>query len=81
MDDNKKVCVIGAGRAGLTSIKCLLDAEFEVKCFEKDSYIGGRWNVNNQNAIPRSFARNIPKYFVMLFGFPSTREISNIHDS
>lgn len=62
MDDNKKVCVIGAGPAGLTSIKCLLDAAFEVKCFEKDSYIGGRWNVNNQNAVPRSFISNIPKH-------------------
>ena len=70
MDDNKKVCVIGAGPAGLTSIKCLLDAEFEVKCFEKDSYIGGRWNVNNQNAIPRSFARNIPKYLSCYSDFP-----------
>lgn len=70
--ENKNVClsacVIGAGPEGLTSINCLLDAEFKVKCFEKDSYIGGRWNENNHNTITRSFISHI-------------HAISNIHAS
>lgn len=39
-----KVCVVGAGPAGLTTIKQLLDEGHEVVCFEKGSGIGGIWH-------------------------------------
>jgi len=38
-----KVCVIGAGPAGLTTIKQLRDEGHEVVCFEKNANIGGIW--------------------------------------
>jgi dimethylaniline monooxygenase (N-oxide forming) len=38
-----KVCVIGAGPSGLTTIKQLLDEGHDVTCFEKNENIGGIW--------------------------------------
>ncbi|MEE8058825.1 MAG: NAD(P)-binding domain-containing protein [Pseudomonadales bacterium] len=38
-----KVCVIGAGPSGLTTIKQLLDEGHDVSCFEKNENIGGIW--------------------------------------
>jgi dimethylaniline monooxygenase (N-oxide forming) len=39
-----KVCVVGAGPSGLTTIKQLLDERHEVVCFEKGGSIGGIWH-------------------------------------
>jgi cation diffusion facilitator CzcD-associated flavoprotein CzcO len=39
-----KICVIGAGPSGLTTIKQLLDEGHAVQCFEKSSDIGGIWH-------------------------------------
>lgn len=38
-----RVCVIGAGPSGLTTIKQLLDEGHDVTCFEKNDGIGGLW--------------------------------------
>lgn len=38
-----KVCVVGAGPCGLTTIKQLLDEGHEVVCFDKNSDVGGIW--------------------------------------
>lgn len=38
-----KVCVIGAGPSGLTTIKQLRDEGHDVTCFEQDDGIGGIW--------------------------------------
>jgi dimethylaniline monooxygenase (N-oxide forming) len=40
---NKRVCVVGAGVAGLVTAKVLKDDGFEVVIFEKESAIGGVW--------------------------------------
>jgi dimethylaniline monooxygenase (N-oxide forming) len=45
-----KVCVIGAGPAGLTTIKQLLDEGHEVVCFERQSNIGGLWYRHEDDA-------------------------------
>ena len=39
-----KICVIGAGPNGLTTIKQLLDEKHDVVCFEKNTDIGGIWH-------------------------------------
>lgn len=39
-----RYCIIGAGPAGLASLKAMLDAGHEVDCFEKSDVIGGHWN-------------------------------------
>lgn len=38
-----KVCVIGAGPSGLTTIKQLLDEKHEVICFDNNESLGGIW--------------------------------------
>ena len=38
-----RVCVIGAGPSGLTTIKQLLDEGHDVTCFERNDNIGGIW--------------------------------------
>ncbi|WP_226576322.1 flavin-containing monooxygenase [Acuticoccus sediminis] len=38
-----KVCVVGAGPSGLTTIKQLLDEGHEVVCHDKNSDVGGIW--------------------------------------
>ncbi|NDK92303.1 NAD(P)-binding domain-containing protein [Gordonia desulfuricans] len=42
-----KVCVVGAGPCGLTTIKQLLDEGHEVVCFDKNADIGGLWLRHN----------------------------------
>ena len=42
----KKFCVIGAGPAGLASVKALLDAGYEFDCFERSDNVGGHWNTD-----------------------------------
>ena len=39
-----RYCIIGAGPAGLASLKAMLDAGHEIDCFEKSDVIGGHWN-------------------------------------
>ena len=70
MAEKTKVCVIGAGLAGLTSVKCMQDVGFTVKCFEKENHLGGRWHPNNKNAIPRSTVTNMPQYKSCYSDFP-----------
>ena len=38
-----RVCVIGAGPSGLTTVKQLLDEGHDVTCFERNDNIGGIW--------------------------------------
>jgi cation diffusion facilitator CzcD-associated flavoprotein CzcO len=42
-----KVCVIGAGPSGLTTIKQLLDEGHDVTCFDRNEHLGGIWYRNN----------------------------------
>jgi cation diffusion facilitator CzcD-associated flavoprotein CzcO len=42
-----KVCVIGSGPSGLTTIKQLLDEGHDVTCFDKNEHLGGIWYRNN----------------------------------
>lgn len=41
-----RYCVIGAGAAGLSATKLLLDAGHEVECFERSDRPGGHWNTD-----------------------------------
>jgi len=45
----EKVCVIGAGSSGLTTMKALKEAGVPFDCFEMGSDIGGNWRYNNDN--------------------------------
>jgi flavin-binding monooxygenase-like protein len=39
-----RVCVVGAGAAGLTAVKNLKEAGFGVDCYERETGVGGAWN-------------------------------------
>ena len=65
-----KVCVIGAGLSGLAATKCMLDAQFEITCFEKDNNIAGRWNPNSRNPIPPCTVTNLPHFLSGFSDFP-----------
>jgi dimethylaniline monooxygenase (N-oxide forming) len=45
-----KVCVVGAGPLGLTTIKQLLDEGHQVTCFEKQNDLGGLWYRSGDDA-------------------------------
>lgn len=44
-----RICVIGAGCSGLTSVKALKEAGLPFDCFEMSSGIGGNWRYDNDN--------------------------------
>ena len=72
---DKSVCVIGAGMCGLAALKCMKDAGFLVKCFDKDKFVGGRWNNENSNPICRSTITNIPKSMSCYSDFPLKKNL------
>lgn len=49
MTATKRVCVVGAGPAGLVSAKSLIEAGLQVDCFETSPEIGGHWVLDNPN--------------------------------
>jgi len=60
----RRVCVVGAGPAGLVATKTLLHAGLDVDCFEMSSTIGGHWVIDNPNgraAAYRSLRTNTTK--------------------
>lgn len=40
----KRYCIVGAGPAGLATLKAMLDSGYDVDCFEKSDTVGGHWN-------------------------------------
>jgi cation diffusion facilitator CzcD-associated flavoprotein CzcO len=64
-----RVCVVGAGPAGLVSAKTLLRAGLEVDCFELSPAIGGHWVIDNPNgrsAAYRSLETNTTQHMSRL---------------
>jgi cation diffusion facilitator CzcD-associated flavoprotein CzcO len=49
MPQNPRVCVIGAGVSGLTTVKALGDWGVEHTCFEASDDVGGNWYFRNPN--------------------------------
>ena len=47
--DTPQVCVIGAGASGLAAGKALADRGIIFDWFEKGSYVGGLWQIDNDN--------------------------------
>lgn len=75
-----KVCVIGAGSSGLTTIKALLAQQVPFDCFEMGSDIGGNWRFNNDNgrsAAYRSLHIDTSKERMQFSDFPMPAEYPN----
>ncbi|KAI1892029.1 hypothetical protein AGOR_G00149780 [Albula goreensis] len=83
----RRVAVIGAGCAGLTSIKCCLDEGLEPVCFESSNDIGGLWKYKDRPepercSIYRSLVVNTSKEMMCFSDFPMPDHYPNyMHNS
>lgn len=78
-----KVAIIGCGAAGLTAIKCCVDAGLQSTCFEQQSWLGGVWKYCDEvlpNIIPsvhHSTVTNTSKIMTAFSDFPMPKELPN----
>ncbi|CAJ0960378.1 unnamed protein product, partial [Mesorhabditis belari] len=78
----QKVCVIGAGSAGLAAIKSAKEYGLEVIAYEKSSYYGGIWNFKADDCsglgnVMKSTILNTSKEFISMSDFPTKKEDAN----
>lgn len=75
-----RVCVIGAGSSGLTTMKALLARGIPFDCFEISSDIGGNWrydNENNRSAAYRNLHIDTSKERMQFSDFPMPADYPN----
>ncbi|KAL5012789.1 hypothetical protein ScPMuIL_011340 [Solemya velum] len=75
----KKIAVIGAGASGLTAVKCCLDEDLELVCYERTESIGGLWYFtpeirDGQGCINKSTVVNSSKEMMCFSDFPMPQE-------
>lgn len=76
----KQVAIIGAGAAGLTCLKSLLDVGIQPVVFEKSDRLGGLWNIDGlepEQVGPayRSLITNTSKQMMAFSDFPFPKEV------
>ncbi|XP_070549358.1 dimethylaniline monooxygenase [N-oxide-forming] 2-like [Ptychodera flava] len=80
MAAEKRVAIVGAGVAGLTSIKSCLEEGLEPFCFERHDKLGGVWYYTNElrqgqgSAVYDSVVTNTSKEFMSFSDFPFPKE-------
>ncbi|KAF8358667.1 hypothetical protein PRIPAC_93662 [Pristionchus pacificus] len=82
----RNICVVGAGAAGLPSIRHALLYGFNVVCYEAQSELGGLWRFNPEDTeyscVMRSTVINTSKEFTAYSDFPPLPEEPNfMHNS
>ncbi|XP_070549371.1 dimethylaniline monooxygenase [N-oxide-forming] 2-like [Ptychodera flava] len=76
----KRVAIVGAGVAGLTSIKSCLEENLEPICFERHDKLGGVWNYSRElrpgqgSALYNSVVSNDSKEMMTFSDFPYPKE-------
>jgi dimethylaniline monooxygenase (N-oxide forming) len=55
MAEAEKVCIIGAGGAGIAAVQVLGARGIPFDCFEKGSFIGGNWRYENDNGMSSAY--------------------------
>uniref|UniRef100_A0A8C7FT75 Flavin-containing monooxygenase n=1 Tax=Oncorhynchus kisutch TaxID=8019 RepID=A0A8C7FT75_ONCKI len=84
---SRRVCVIGGGSSGLTSIKSCLDEGLEPTCFESSDDIGGLWRFKenpeaDRASIYHSVIINTSKEMMCFSDFPIPAHFPNyMHNS
>ncbi|XP_005102594.1 flavin-containing monooxygenase 5-like, partial [Aplysia californica] len=78
----RRVCIVGAGVSGLTSVKCCLEEGLEPMCLEQDSDLGGLWNFTDKvrpgyPSLYRSCVINTSKEMTCYSDFPIPKEYPN----
>ena len=53
MGDIKKLCIVGAGFAGLTAARVFKALNYDIIVYEKDAQVGGVWSASA--ALPRCY--------------------------
>ncbi|GBL81286.1 Dimethylaniline monooxygenase [N-oxide-forming] 2 [Araneus ventricosus] len=89
MDTEKKtkICVIGGGSSGLAAIKCCLEEDLDVVCYEKSDYFGGLWKYHSDDAdgkpsVMKSTVINTSKEMSAFSDFPPPEKFANfMHNS
>jgi len=56
LDEQPRVCVVGAGMSGLAAVDALARAGFAVTCYEAGSGVGGRWRYENDSGRSAAYA-------------------------
>lgn len=81
MTDRKRVCIIGSGASGLTSIKACLDEGMQPVCYERADYIGGLWQYNpsqhERACVYKSTVINTSKEMMCFSDFPVPKDFAN----
>ncbi|XP_054739789.1 senecionine N-oxygenase-like isoform X1 [Anastrepha obliqua] len=85
-----RICVVGAGTAGLAAVKHSLAQDFDVVCYDKGNAIGGQWvytdptgikcEQNVHSSIYEELRTNVPKEMMAYpdFEYPSSLKQSFI---
>lgn len=82
-----RICVIGAGSAGLVAAKTCLEEGFDVVVYEKTSYTGGLWRYHEDDSegvasVTKTTVINTSKEFNAFSDFPPPPEFPNyMHNS
>ena len=73
-----RICVIGAGPAGIITAKLCIEAGYEVKVYEQEAAAGGVWlyspDTNRHSAMYETLRTNIPKQIMAFPGIPYPKE-------
>ncbi|XP_076333899.1 flavin-containing monooxygenase 5-like [Tachypleus tridentatus] len=83
----KRICIIGGGSSGLTSIKACLEEGLEPICFEKTDQLGGLWRYRDEDldglaSVMKSTIINSSKEMSAYSDFPPPKEFPNyMHNS
>ncbi|XP_054152421.1 dimethylaniline monooxygenase [N-oxide-forming] 2-like [Oppia nitens] len=82
ISNNSKVCVIGAGAAGLSAVKSCLEEGLQVVCYEKTSNIGGLWYyrdnvIDGVGNVQKNTISNSSKEINAFSDFPYPKEFPN----
>lgn len=77
-----KICVIGAGSSGLTSIKACKEENLDVDCFEASDNFGGLWRFHDDTedgkpSVMKSTVINTSKEMSAFSDFPPPEEFAN----
>lgn len=78
----KKICVIGAGSSGLSSIKACKEENMNIDCFEVTDHFGGLWRFHDdsedgQPSVMKSTVINTSKEIGAFSDFPPPKEYAN----
>ncbi|WP_433593676.1 flavin-containing monooxygenase [Nocardia sp. CA-145437] len=55
INSSPKVCVIGAGSAGIAAVKVLAERGLDVHCYELSDRVGGNWVFGNTNGVSAAY--------------------------